>query len=45
MPKPVHKFLVRFDLAVWALIVRRAREHKWSINRTINEGMKDVTDE
>jgi len=45
MSKPVHKFLTRFDLNVWVLIVQRAREKKWSINKTINEGMKDVTDE
>ncbi len=45
MPRPVHKFLARFDLSTWALLVRRARLQRWSINRTIVEAVKDATDE
>lgn len=45
MPRPVHKFLTRFEPTVWVLLQRRAKKKKWSINRTINEAIKDVTDE
>ncbi len=45
MPKQVHKFLVRLEPTVWLLLQRRAKRKKWSLNRTINEAIKDVTDE
>lgn len=41
----IHKFLVRFDLTTWVLLVKRADSKRWSINRTIIEAVKDATDE
>jgi hypothetical protein len=45
MPRPVHKFLARFEPTVWILLTRRAKNKGWSINRALNEAVKDATDE
>ncbi len=45
MRRPVHKFLARFDLTTWLLLKRRAKHKGWSVNRTLNEAVKDATDD
>ncbi len=40
-----HAYLLRIETWLWLKIVARAAKKRWSINRTINEAIKDVTDE